>query len=103
MVTYNAIQKVFKPRYDEGRSHARMGDLTNSYNPISFITDKRPNFELFLGKNKESFYNLVNYNSFFKKNFSVFDILVNSLNIYLINIPFLLSYKSDSSRYLWFD
>jgi hypothetical protein len=103
LVTYNAIQKVFKPRYDEGRSNSRMNDLTNSYVNYMFITDDKLKYESFLGKNKESYYNLVNYKSYFKKNFSLLDLVKNPLNIYLINIPFLLSYKSDSSRYLWFD
>jgi hypothetical protein len=101
--THNAIQKVFKPRFDEGRSNSRITDLTNSYANYMFITSNRPTYELLLNKNKETYYNSITYKSFFKKNFSIIDTLQNPLNIYLIDIPFLLSYKSDSSRYLWFD
>jgi hypothetical protein len=36
MVTYSAIQKVFKSRLDEGRSNARLQDVSNSYNPYLF-------------------------------------------------------------------
>lgn len=36
MVTYSAIQKVFKSRLDEGRSNARLQDISNSYNPYLF-------------------------------------------------------------------
>jgi hypothetical protein len=103
IVTYNAIQKVFKPRFDEGRSNARLNDLTNSFNKHMFLTDARPKFENFLGKNKESFFAPLFYNTNFKSNFSSLNTIVNSINIYFLNIPFLLSYKSDSSRYLWFD
>jgi hypothetical protein len=103
LVTYNAIQKVFKPRYDEGRSFSRLSDLTNSYVNYMFMTDGKIKYESFLGKNKESFFNTTNYKLSLSKNFSIIDMVKDPINIYLINIPFLLSYKSDSSRYLWFD
>jgi len=103
IVTYNAIQKVFKPRFDEGRSNSRLEDLTNSYNSHMFLTDSRPKFEFFLGKNKESFFLPLFYNTNLKLNFSLLNTISNSLNIYFLNIPFMLSLKSDPSRYLWFD
>jgi hypothetical protein len=41
IVTYNAIQKVFKSRFDEGRSHARLQDFSNSYVSHPFLTEKK--------------------------------------------------------------
>jgi len=70
IVTYNAMQKVFRSRYDEGRSNARLQDLTNSYNKHPFITAPKSPYESLLGKNKESFFNVNNYNQYFRKNFN---------------------------------
>jgi len=56
MVTYSAIQKVFKSRLDEGRSHARLGDFSNSFISHPFVTSQRSPYESLLGKNKESFF-----------------------------------------------
>ena len=103
IVMFNAIQKVFKPRFDEGRAHARLQDFSNSFVKHPFITAERANYESLLGKNKESFFNVNNYNQFFIKNFNNTFIISNSLNVYFSELPFLVSAKSDLSRYLWFD
>jgi len=103
IVTFNAIQKVFKSRYDEGRSNARLQDLSNSYNSHPFLTAPRTSYENLLGKNKESFYNVNFYNSKISESFSNISGVWNSMNTYFIDIPFLVSNYSDSSRHLWFD
>ena len=103
IVTYNALQKVFHSRYDDGRSNARLQDISNAYVKYPFLSEKKTKYESLLGKNKESFYNLSNYNSEITHNFSNFHNVINSLNIYFSDIPFLLSNQSDSSRHLWFD
>jgi hypothetical protein len=103
IVTFNAIQKVFKSRYDEGRSNARLQDLSNSYNSHLFLTASRTPYERILGKNYESFFNINLYNSSLSTNFSNFFSVWNSLNTYYIDLPFLVANHSDSSRYLWFD
>ena len=103
MVTYSAIQKVFRSRFDEGRSNARLEDFSNSFVKHPYITDSRPKYESVLGKNKESFLKFNLYNQVNKLNFSTLSSLFYSNNIYLIDLPFLVSMKSDPSRYLWFD
>jgi hypothetical protein len=103
IVTYNAIQKVFRSRFDEGRSNARLDDFSNSYIKHPFITDNRINYESLLGKNKESFLHVNLYNHSTKLNFSNLSPLNYSNNIYYMELPFLMSMKSDPSRYLWFD
>jgi hypothetical protein len=70
IVTYNAIQKVFKSRFDEGRSHARLQDFSNSYVTHPFITEARSPYEGLLGKNRESFFSVNNYNQFLVANFN---------------------------------
>lgn len=103
IVTYNAIQKVFKSRFDEGRSNARLQDFSNSYIKHPLISEKRTSFESLLGKNKETFMATNLYNQFLKLNNSVVSSIANTTSIYFTEIPFLLSMKSDASRYLWFD
>jgi hypothetical protein len=56
-----------------------------------------------LGKNKESFFNINLYSKSMKNNLSLYLNVWNSLNTIFIDIPFLLSMKSDASRYFWFD
>jgi hypothetical protein len=103
IVTYNAIQKVFRSRFDEGRSNARLEDFSNSFVKHPYITDTRVNYESLLGKNKESFLKINFYNQTSKLNFSNISSLFYSNNIYFMDLPFMVSMKSDPSRYLWFD
>lgn len=103
IVTYNAIQKVFKSRFDEGRSNARLYDLSNSFISHPFLTQGKSGYESLLGKNKESFFSMSTYSSYNNTNFNNLYTLSNTLNIPFLDIPFLISLKSDASRYLWFD
>ena len=103
IVTYNAIQKVFKSRFDEGRSHARLQDFSNSHVTHPFLTEKKTPYESLLGKNKDSFFNVNSYKQYLSDNFTDNLAVWNSMNTYFADIPFLLSMKSDPSRYLWFD
>jgi hypothetical protein len=100
IVTYNAIQKVFKTRFDEGRSHTKLLDFSNFYTKHPYITTSRIQYEKLLGKNKENFFKINIYKSNF---FNVFNNLYSnatSLNFYAFDFPFLLAVKSDASRYL---
>jgi len=101
--TYRSLQKVFRPRYDEGRTNARLQDISHSYLKYPFLSENKTKYESLLGKNRESFYNLTSYNVGLTTNYSSLHDTVNSLNIYFSDIPFFLSNNSDSSRNLWFD
>jgi hypothetical protein len=103
IVTYNAIQKVFRSRFDEGRSNARLEDFANSFVKHPYISDSRVNYESLLGKNKEFFFKTNLYNQTLKLNYSDLSPIFYSNNIYFMDLPFLVSMKSDPSRYLWFD
>jgi len=94
------MQKVFKTRFDENRSHTKLNDFSNFYIKQPFISSERTHYENLLGKNKNNFYK----NNFYKNNFklifnNLFDVST-SLNFYFYDFPFLLAFKSDSSRYL---
>lgn len=70
VVTYNAMQKVFKSRFDEGRSNARLQDFSNSFITHPFITESKSPYESMLGKNKDSFFSVNNYKQYFTSNFN---------------------------------
>ena len=103
IVTYNAMQKVFRARFDEGRSNARLQDFSQSGVLHPFITASKVPYENILGKNKNNFFDPALYNKSLINEFSDISQIINSLNIYLADLPFLVSMKSDASRYLWFD
>ena len=100
MVTYSAMQKVFKSRFDEGRSNARLQDISNSYNPYLFINAERSPYESLLTKNTDSFFSINTYVQSVKPTFSSLYSVNNSLNTYFTDLPFLVSNISDSSRHL---
>lgn len=103
MVTYNAIQKVFRTRFDEGRSNAKLNEVANSYIKEPFVSAPRIQYEKLLGKTKENFFDVVFYKNSFNPYFTNFYDISTSLNFYFFDFPFLLALKSDASRYLWFD
>lgn len=103
IVTYNAIQKVFKSRFEEGRSNTRLEDLSNSYQPFFLLNSPKINFEELISKNRTGFTNPTNYNHSIKDGFSFIHPIFTSINYYFNDLPFLVSKQSDSSRYLWFD
>jgi hypothetical protein len=100
IVSYNAMQKVFKSRLDEGRSHARLSDFSNSHVSHNFITAPKSGYENALAKNKNTFFNINLYHPEYNINFNYMASIYNSLNSTILDIPFLISAKSDPSRYL---
>ena len=102
IVLFKAYQKVFKARFDEGRSNARLQDLSNSFNRHLFVTALRTPYESLLKKNKESFFNVNSYKKYFRSNFNETFSVWNSLNVYFADLPFLVSMTSDPAKYLWF-
>lgn len=100
IVTYNAIQKVFKSRFDEGRSNARLIDFSNSYNSYLFLTEPKADYENMLAKNTESFFNVSTFVKAFNTNFNIVTQSLIALNSTYLDVPFLISNTSDSARYL---
>ena len=103
IVTFNALQKVFRPRFDEGRSNVRSQDLSNSYVKYPYLSESRVAYESLLGKNKESFFETNAYKTSLATTYNNLNPVFNSLNTYFSSIPFLISMQSDSVRHLWFD
>ena len=103
MVNYNAMQKVFRSRFEEGRSFVKLKDIALSESKQPFLNSNKVAFERSIGKEKINFYKI----NFYKNNnlnyYNNFYSSFSSLNFYFFDFPFLLSGKSDPSRYLWFD
>jgi hypothetical protein len=72
IVTYNAIQKVYKSRFDDSRSNTNFGDFTNSNSKYPFLLESKTPYESMLGKNKESYFNVSLYNKEFSNKQSIF-------------------------------
>jgi hypothetical protein len=103
MVTYSAIQKVYRSRFDEGRSNMNTSALFNSYSSYPFLTEGRANYESVMGKNKEAYFAPSLFTSHITNKLSDLGSSFASNTSLFLDIPFLLSLKSDPSRYLWFD
>jgi len=103
MVTYSALKKVFRARFEDGRANTKMTTFGNFKVKQPFMNDVQVPYNKLLGKNKENFFNV----SFFKTNtFMNFNDLAaynNSLNYYFFDFPFLLAEKSDAAKSIWFD
>lgn len=103
IVTFNALQKVFRARFEEGRSHTTIGNLSNLLQDQLFLTSPKIKYESLLGKTKNFFLTTSVYPTdlvFLTNNFFS---LKTSLNYNFFTFPFLLSQRSDMSRYFWFD
>jgi hypothetical protein len=103
MVTYQAFQKVFKLRYDEGRAHVRLTDFADSAIAQPYTTEQRIKYDRMLGKTRIKHFN-TNFNT--HSTLPIFnDIagLTNSLNYYFFEFPFLDGVTNDPTRHVWFD
>lgn len=103
IVTYNALQKVFKARFEEGRSNIKMSHFSDLRTKQPFMNESRIPYEKLLGKNKSNFYNNTFYSSDSVQSFNQFSVLSNSLNTWFFDFPFLLGMSADGSRHFWFD
>jgi len=101
-INYNALTKVYRTRFDENRAHSNLYVLANFKNTQPLLSSSRINYEKLLGKTKSNFLKINIYKSSLNKNINNVNLL-NSLNFAFYDLPFLVSIKSDSSRYLWFD
>jgi hypothetical protein len=100
IVTFNALQKVFRSRFEDGRANVNLNQFSELKTHQPLLTPSRVSYENMLGKTRTSFYDTTFYN------YNVLDILNNlssytsSLNFNFFDFPFLLAGKSDMSRYM---
>lgn len=103
IVTFNALQKVFRARFEDGRAHSNLQSFSKLGTEQPFLGSPRPSYESLLGKTKRSFFTINFYNPTLNSLSNVFSSLDQSVNSFFFNFPFLLSAKSDMGRYMWFD
>jgi hypothetical protein len=99
IVTYSAIQKVFRARLEEGRSNIKLSHFSDLYIKQPFMNESRIPYEQLLGKNRTSYYNNTFYNSSHLQSYNQFSTLSNSLNTWFYDFPFLLGMVSDGTRH----
>jgi len=97
MTTYNALQKVFRARFDEGRSLTGLRQFSELGTKQPFITDDKVPYTKLLGKNRESFYNTTFYNSNVSK---LINFTTSPTNVYFFEFPLLTAMESDVARHL---
>lgn len=100
IVTYQAYQKVFKLRYDEGRAHVRLTDFASSASTQPYTTEQRIKYDRMLGKTKIKHFNTT-YNV--NKVLPIFNNIAglsNSLNYYFFEFPFLEGVTNDPTRHV---
>lgn len=103
VVNYNAFQKVFKPRLDEGRAHVQGSSFADLSQKQPFISDDKVPYLQLLGKNRDSFFETPLYYQSPHKAINSTSALVDSLNTPMYDFPFLLARTSDTTRFTWID
>ncbi len=103
IVNYNAFQKVFKPRLDEGRAHVQSSSFSDLKLAQPFINDSKVPYTQLLGKNRDNFYSTPLYKVSSKLNLNIASSLADSLNTPMYDFPFLLARTSDTMRFTWVD
>jgi len=102
-VTFNALRKVFRSRFDEGRAHVSGDQFANLSTKQPFISSKPVNYRGMLSKNSDSYYTTPLYTS--RPGSTIFGTsnLLTLQNFYFYDLPFLLSQGSDPQKFMWFD
>ena len=103
IVNYNAFQKVFKPRLDEGRAHVQSSSFADLSQKQPFISDDKVPYLQLLGKNRDSFFETPLYYQLPHKVINSTSALIDSLNTPMYDFPFLLARTSDTTRFTWID
>jgi len=100
LITYNALQKVFKARFEDSRSLTGLNFISNLRTAQPFISSYRPLYENFFKKSQNNFTELVFFQKKLIQSFGITNYLKSSLNFTFFNFPFLLGTKSDMGRYI---
>jgi hypothetical protein len=98
--TYDAIQKIFRTKVSEMRSHFKNYSPSLNEVKVPFLTSEKFSYKTISGKHLLGYLNLnpakFTINNSFNK--SVF--ITNLNNTYFFEFPFSTSVKSDAARYI---
>lgn len=100
IVSANALIKVFKSRYDDNRSLARLEDFAELDSKQILISGPRASYEKFLSKNNTSMIAIKFFTSRLLEVDSLSSHLLYLHNFPFFDLPFLDARKSEASRYL---
>lgn len=100
IVTFNALRKVFRARFDEGRSHTSLQFFAQSYLPQPFIHEDKIHYNQLLSKDKTSFFQSTSYLMNPVRNLSLEVDFNSNQNYYFYDLPFLLSEGSDPQKFM---
>jgi hypothetical protein len=103
IVTFNALRKVFRSRFDEGRSHVTSDQFASLHTKQPFISGKGVNYRGILSKNTDSYYTTPLYTTQKSPTIQGASNLLTLQNFYFYDLPFLLSQGSDPQKFMWFD
>lgn len=100
---YDAIQKIYRTRYDEHRSNARVEDFAMAALPLHRLSTEKLAYNTYLAKNKINYFDSALIKSTPRKVLNEFYPLYSMVNSYTYDFPFNLAIKSDPARYIWID
>jgi hypothetical protein len=103
IVNYNAFQKVFRSRLDEGRAHVNASHFSNLGTGQPFLNDFGLPYTDLLGKNRVSYYSAPMYSTSLKPHFNSLSSVFALSNTPSYEFPFLDALRSDLIRYTWID
>jgi len=100
IVTFNALQKVFRARFEDGRSNASLEQFSGLELGQPFLNLERIPYENLLGKSNNSFFKVNFYTNLYSNLISPTNTPSKMINYQFFDFPFLLSSKSDMGRYM---
>ena len=100
IITANALQKVFRARFEDSRAHANLNQIAQLASPQPFLTARRIPYEDLLGKTKANFFDLTHYHLIRPAPLDHLDELKTAHLYPYYSFPLLLSLKSDMARYV---
>jgi hypothetical protein len=100
IITANALQKVFRARFEDSRAHSHLTQLSALTTAQPFLSAGRIPYEASLGKTKANFAHLSHYHPKFAVPLEHIHGLKTAQRYSYYSFPFLLSPKSDMGRYV---
>ena len=103
IVNFNAFQKVFKARLDEGRAHVHAASYADLSLKQPFLSDTKVPYLQLLGKDRTSYFETPLYSTSTHKSYNSASALTDASNTPMYDFPFLLAKTSDTARFTWID
>lgn len=103
IVNFNAFQKVFRSRLDEGRAHANAAHFSNVAQAQPFLNDFGVPYTDLLGKNRTSYFSSPLYLASPVRGANTLQSAYSLTTTQAFEFPFMDALRSDLLRYIWMD